>query len=485
MSAVLPIDEILFAASPGETRAALVSEGRLVELIIERAERGSLVGNIYLGRVTKLVPSMEAAFIDLGEPRPGFLARGDATSASDKHGASISQLVSEGEVVRVQVTKDAFGEKGPRLSTAAALAGHRLVLMPARGGLAISRRITDDRERARLEEALAPRLVGGEGVVVRTAAEGADQSALLDELAALRKQWQEIAERAAASRAPAILHAEPDLVERVLREHAGAGLRRVFCDSREARGRAGEFLARHGASSAVEVVLHQGSEPLFARHEVEDQIASALEREVALPSGGRLVIGTLEALTAIDVDTARHAGAGRFEDTVLAVNLEAAEAAAQQVRLRNLAGLIVIDFVHMERAAHRARVADALRGAFAADPVSVQFGGFTSLGLFELTRKRVRAPLAETLGAPCEACHGAGELKSAETVAYELLRAAERTARATPGRSLSAFAAASVVAALESGARPARETLERQLGRPLTLRAEPAFGRERFEIVAG
>jgi ribonuclease G len=497
MSALLPIDEILFSASPGETRAALVADGRLIELLVEREASAGLVGNVYLGRVGKLMPSMEAAFVELGTPRAGFLARAEARTPLDAEGrltrpreqlgsgTPLGRIVSEGEAILVQVTKDATGSKGPRLSTQIALPGHWLVYGPGHPGLAVSRRITDGAERARLEAVLAPQLAPGEGVILRTAAEGVEGVELLDDLVVLRKQWQALLARARAARAPALLLAEPDPIARVLRDHAGPALRRVFCDSREARGRAAAFLARHGAAAAIEVSLHQGTEPLFARHEVEAQIAAALEPEVALPSGGRLVIGTLEALTAIDVDTARHAGTGRFEDTVLAVNLEAAAEIARQVRLRNIAGLIVVDFVHMDRPGDRARVADAMRAAFAADPVAVQLGGMTPLGLYEMTRKRVRESLRDQLTAPCDACHGAGRLKSAVTVAYELLRAAARAAEAAAGRELRVVAAPAVAAALDGEARPARLALEARLGRPLLLSAEPGYGRERFDILAG
>ena len=497
MSAQAPIDEIVFNVSPGEMRAALMSGGRLIQLIVERAHAGSLVGNVYLGRVGKLAPSMEAAFVELGTARAGFLARDEAKAPLDARGERmragaegpgerpISRRVSEGEAVLVQVIKDALGQKGPRLSTEIALPGHWLVLTPARAGVSVSRRIAAAEERARLEAALSPHLAPGEGVILRTAAEGVEATELLDDLTGLRALWQEILARARATRAPALLHADPDPVDRVLRDQAARSVRRIVCDSRETRSRAAAFCARHGRAAAVEVALHQGPQPVIARDDIEEQIAGALEPVVELPSGGSLVIGTTEALTAIDVNTARQTGPGRAEDTLLAVNLEAAAEIARQVRLRNLAGLIVIDFVHMENPAHRAGVADALRAAFAGDPLSVQLGGMTRFGLFEMTRKRVRDSLRDTLTEPCETCHGAGRIKSAAAVAYELLRAAACAAEAAPGRPLTALTAAAVVAALDGEARPARLELEARVGRPLTLRAEPAYGREQFDIVAG
>jgi len=491
----LRIDEILFNVSPGETRAALVSEGRLVDLFIERHNAASLIGSIHLGRVTKLVPSMEAAFVDLAAPRAGFLARDDARNALSAHGTPtrdrkgeggarpIMHYVNEGEAILVQVTKDAFAQKGLRLSTQIALPGRWLVYTPSRPGLSLSRRIMAAAERARLEASLSPHLELGEGVIMRTAAEGVDGSELVEDLSALRKSWHDALVRAKSAKAPALLVAAADPIDRILRDHGGIGLKRVFCDTREALARAKELLA--SAANQVEVYHHRGPEPLFSRHDIEDQIALALEPVVDLPSGGTLVIGTLEALTAIDVNTARHTNAGRFSDAILAVNLEAAQEIARQVRLRNLAGVIVIDFVHMAEPSHRGRVVDALREAFAADPVAVQLGGMTPLGLFEMTRKRVRESLRDMLMAPCHTCRGTAWLKSAESVAYEILRAVEREASATPGRALTALASDEVVAAFNEEARAAREALEARLGRQLCLRVEPTFGRERFEIVVG
>lgn len=499
MNSLLPIDEILFNISPGETRAALVSAGRLIELLIERDAMASLIGNVYLGRVGKLASSMEAAFIELGgaSRRAGFLARDAAKMPLNAKGEPArpqevlmtpgppSRTVSEGEAILVQVTKDAFGGKGPRLSTQLALPGHRIVLTPGRPGLSISRRITAAEERARLEAAVGPHLQPDEGIILRTAAEGVEAGPLLDELGDLRRLWQEVLARAKGVRAPAPLYSEPDTIHRILRDHVGLSLRRVFCDDRAAIERAKAFFGRFGRGEGVEVVLHQGPKPLFSRHDVEDQIAQALEPVVELPSGGSLDIGTLEALTAIDVNTARQAGPERFEESALAVNLEAAAEIARQVRLRNIAGLIVIDFVHMKKSEHRARVAEALRDAFAADPVPVQLGGMTPLGLFEMTRKRERESLRDALTTFCEACHGAGRLKSAVTVAYELLRAAERAADAASGRPMSVTVAPSVLAALDGEAKAARAALEVRLGRTLTVRAEPTYGRERFDIMVG
>ena len=485
------IDEILMATSPGETRAALVSEGRLVELVVERQNAASLVGNVYLGRVNKVVPSMDASFVELGTARAGFLAGADVRRALNAQGdptrgrrgdtGPIASAVTEGEALLVQVTKDAFAQKGPRLSTEIALPGHWLVYTPNRPGLSLSRRISSAEERARLEAAIAPHLGTGEGVILRTAAEGVEDRKLLDDLIPLRKAWGDLLARAKDTKAPALLFSEPDPVNRVLRDHAGPGLRRVFCDTREVRERAAAYLAREGED--VEAHFHRGPEPLFARHDVEDQIAHALDPVVELPSGGSLAIGALEALTAIDVNSGRHTGAGRFADAILAVNLEAAPEIARQIRLRNLAGLIVIDFVHMEDASQRMRVTNALRAALAGDPVPTQLAGMTSLGLFEMTRKRVRESLRDALMAPCATCGGAGWLKSPETIAYEILRAAERAAATSGGRAVSAIAGADVVTALEEGAKAARAQLESRLGRPLGLRVEPRYGREQFDIV--
>jgi ribonuclease G len=408
------IEEILIDAAPGETRVALLSGDRLVELWIEHAAGGSpaadsLVGSIHLGRVAKLAPAIDAAFVELAHAPPGFLAAGDARGALGRDGAAlraaaadrdapISRRLSEGDALLVQVTRDAVGEKGPNLSARLALAGHFLLLQPNRPGIAFARRLAGDEERKRLEAVLAPLVEPNEGVLLRSAAAGAAAKMLGDELQSLRAAWREILQRADKARPPALLRAEDAVPIRALREHAGPALRRIASNSRAILARIEDWLARYGFAGRIACRLHRGHEPIFAAHECEEQIAEALEPVVALPSGGRLVVGRLEALTAIDVDSGRHEGGGRLADSSLAVNLEAAGEIARQIRLRNLAGIIVIDFIHTQSAAHRARVAKALVAAMAEDPVAAQHGGWTRLGLYELTRERRRLSLEELAG---------------------------------------------------------------------------------------
>jgi len=485
MSAFLDIDEILISVSPGETRAALLAGGRLVELIVARESHRSLLGNVYLGRLSKPAPGANAAFVELGEARAGFLSREDAKGLCDARGALLARAPSEGEAVLVQLTQDAFGRKGPRVTGTIALAGHWLVLTPTRHGIAVSRKIADVEARRKLEGLLAPELAAGEGLVVRTAAATADGAALAGELVRLRERWRKLLALAAGALAPALLHTEGDVIEQVLRDHGGPALKRVLCDRREAATRAAEILARQGSGRRLEVALHQGPSALFAEYQIDEQIAAALEPVAPLPSGGSLAIGTLEALSAIDVNTARQTGSASAGDARLAVNLEAAGEVARQVRLRNLAGLIVVDFVHMDGAAERARVADALANAFAGDPAGVQLAGFTSLGLFELTRRRLREPLSEALAERCAVCGGEGRHLSAATVAYEVLRAVERTALVRPAGRIRVVAAAAVIAALEGEAKAARQRLEGQLAGPLVLSAGPGYRHEQYDIVTG
>jgi ribonuclease G len=412
------IEEILIDSAPGSTRVALLSGDRLVELWIERASGGSsaagipaadsLVGSIHLGRVAKLAPAIDAAFVEIGHGSAGFLAAGDARGALGRDGAPlrtaaadreapISRLLGEGDALLVQVTRDASGEKGPNLSARLALAGHFLLLQPNRPGIAFARRLAGDVERKRLEAAVAPLVEPGEGVLLRSAAMGATAKMLGDELQSLRAAWREILRRASEARPPALLRAEDVAPIRALREHAGPALRRVASNSRAILARVEDWLARYGFEDQTACRLHRGHEPIFAEHECEEQIAEALEPVVTLPSGGRLVVGRLEALTAIDVDSGRHEGGGRFAESSLAVNLEAAGEIARQIRLRNLAGIIVIDFIHTQSAAHRARVAKALAAAMAEDPVAAQHGGWTRLGLYELARERRRLSLEELM----------------------------------------------------------------------------------------
>ncbi len=475
------IDEIMCSVVPGEVRAAFLSDGHLIDLLIERDGGAGRVGEIFLGRVQRVIPGMAAAFVDLGIGRDGFLPASDARRGREER--DIAALATEGEALLVQVTKDAVGDKGPAVTANVTLAGRLLVYAPFQDSVAVSHRISDQGERDRLTAAVEAVAGSGEGFILRTAAEGVEEEALQADVEEVRARWAEIEAARDQADAPAQLRAELDTLPRILRDHARQGLERVLIDDADACAGARRFAEAHLPEVAGLIEHHAGPQPLFDRFGLEDEIEGALWPRVNLPSGGEIVIETVEALTAVDVNTARNTGRGRQRETILETNLEAAPEIARQVRLRNLAGRIVIDFIHMEDSEDRASVLAALRDAFAGDPLPVRIGGFTSLGLAELTRRRGRPSLDQLLREGCNACEGQGRVERPESVAHVALRAVRAEAAADPGTAFAIFAAPEVIAALDAGAAPAREALEAALGRPLVLRGDAELGREAFEIV--
>ena len=488
------IDEILFSVGPGQIRTALLAGGRPWELILARSGRGSVVGNVYLGRVVRVLPGMDAAFVEIGLERAAFLARAEARHAAalgrgnavvegGQPGPRIADRVREGEAVLVQAVKDAMGEKGVRVTTALTLPGRHLVYTPTRSEIAVSRRIEDEAERDRLTGLVAEVARPGEGFILRTAAVGAGAEALARDAEYLRALWAEVQDRRAAAKPPALVHQDLAPVPRVLRDHVRGHVRRILIDDRAALAEARRFAERF-MPEAAGIELHSGPTPLFELYDIESEIERALSPRIELASGSVVVIESTEALTAIDVNTGRHVGRGSFAETILETNLEAAAEIARQVRLRNLGGLIVIDFVHMDRPDHRERVVETLRAAFQADPAPVYCGGMSPLGLIEMTRRRSRESLDQMLMEACPACGGGhGRVKSAATVAYEAAAAALRTAARAPGARLTVIAAPEVIDAFEGEAKVALEEMEAALGRGAALRREPGYARDRYEVV--
>ncbi len=476
-------EELLVSATGRETRLALVSDRRLRELVIEAPEAVSVVGALYWGRVKKVVPGIGAAFVDCGLARDAFLAARDAGAPGDP--APIERRVHEGEALVVQVVKDPVDEKGARVSALPAFAGRYLVYTPRGEGITVSRRIDDTVERDRLVGLIQRIGPPPGGLILRTAAAGAGRDALADDLARLHDRWAEIeAARQAISAkesrsAPARLDRPLDPVSRYL-ERTRVPPDWVVIDDPALLAAA----RRACADTAPDMCLesHGGPEPLFARHDLEAQIAAALEPTVDLPSGARLAIEQTQALCAIDVDTGRFTGPSGRDDTVLRTNLEAAREIAWQLRLRDIGGVVVIDFITMDAPAHRAEVVAALRHALADDPVAARVIGLSPIGLVELTRARVRAPLSRRLTEPCASCQGSGRVKTARAVAAEILRAAAAEARAEPGRRLSITAAPEVVAALDGEGGLAE--IESLAGTTVALTAAPDWPRESFEVAA-
>lgn len=475
--------ELLVNVVPGETRVALVADGRLRDLTIARRGHESLTGAIYLGRVARVEPSLSAAFVEIGGLRRAFLPVSGPGNAS-------AEGVTEGAAVVVQVGADAIAEKGPRVTTDITLPGRYLVLAPGRSGVSVSRRIQDKAEQERLKELaveIGEAASGGAqgeeppGMIVRTAAAEADAEALAADAAYLRAHWAEISARRQAATPPACLERAPDPVLAAVRDHGSARLRRVVIDDAAATGAVRRFCQRVMPEVADRLEHHTGGDPVFERYDIEDEIERLLERRVSLPCGAAIVIDELEALTAVDVDSAGLTSRARGWAGSAEANLEAVPEIARQLRLRRIAGLIVVDFIRMGRSEHRRRVLEALCGAFADDPVPAHVHGFTAAGLVEVTRPRTVKPLSRILAERCPSCAG-GWVKTAQTVAFEVLRALLAQGRADPAASLTVAAAAEVIDDLRGPGRADLEAVEEALGRKAALVRADSFPRDRFEV---
>ena len=479
----MSIDQVLIGIVPGETRVALVEDGRLCELMVSRPDLTNVTGNIYLGRVERVLSGIQAAFVDIGLDRSGFLALPEARppdTPGDAH-QRITDYVSEGDSVLVQALNDPVADKGAKVTTHATIPGRHLVLTPGQPGIKMSRRIDGEAERARLSDLVAGLAEGDEGYIVRTAATGAGEDALERDVSYLRATWEEIEEKIGNIRIPACLYREFEPLRRVLRDETGPQLQSIVIDDAQALAEARRFCARLAPDLEHRLHLHEGEEALFEAHGIEEQIEAALAPRVPLPGGGNIVIDEATALIAIDVNTGGR-GDGGPEDTALRTNLEAAHEIARQVRLRGIAGIVVIDFVPMRRHDNGAEVLQALRHAVAADRCPTNVIGFTRLGLVEMTRQRRRPSLLQTLLAACHGCAGGGRVRSAETVAFEVLRTVLREAGAAPGIALEVRAAPAVVKALQGPAATAFEETAARLGGMLEMVADAACPQEVFEV---
>lgn len=399
-------DEILSSVSSGGTRTALREDGSVVELFIEPAAAATLIGTVHLGRITKVLKGMGACFVELGFERAGFLPM----HATERAGSPLLPVIHQGAAVLVQVVKDPQGGKGAELTLNLSLPGRHLVYAPRQRGLVFSRRLADEAERLRLAAAMEAIARPDEGFILRTAALDATPEDLARDAEWLRAAWAEVEVSAAQAKPPTCLWRDLSPLARVLRDRGHAGIRRVVTDDPAAQRAAQDYGRRFMPSLAGNIELSRGDIPLFDRFGIDEDLAAALQPRVPLQSGGFLMIEPTHALTAIDVNTGRHIGETSQADTILGTNLEAANAVAHQVRLRNLSGLIAVDFVHMLAAEHRERVLAVVREAFAEDPVFVRIGGFTELGLFEIARRRGRPPLHEILTTPCATCDGLGRV---------------------------------------------------------------------------
>ena len=422
---------MLVGGSADRAQVAILEDGSLVEHYVAREARRSLVGNIYLGRVQNVLPGMEAAFVDIGQPRNAVLYVGEVVADDDVEGNArprIDQVLTAGQSVLVQVTKDPMGSKGARLSTEVSLAGRYLVLVPKGSGYGISRRL-DDQERGRLREVAKRIRPEGFGLIVRTAAEGVEDAELERDLDRLTRLWQEISGRSDKGSAPLEIYVEPDLVIRVVRDLFSKDYDRLVVEGRESYDRVDAYLRAVAPELLEKVTLHEGPETLFDAENVTDQLRKALERKVWLPSGGYIVVDRTEALAVIDVNTGRYVGKTSLEDTVVKTNLEAAAEVVRQLRLRDIGGIIIIDFIDMLLARNREQVLREFRRELERDKTKTQVIGISPLGLVEMTRKNVSEGLLEALSTPCPTCGGRGVVIDGQPVAAESERVDDRPPR--------------------------------------------------------
>ncbi|HKJ70262.1 MAG TPA: ribonuclease G [Gammaproteobacteria bacterium] len=483
--------EILVNVTPQEVRVAIVENGLLQEVHIERPRTRGIVGNIYKGKVSRVLPGMQAAFIDIGLDKAAFLHASDvlppagADLPAGGEEPPIASLLSDGDEVVVQVNKDPIGTKGARVSTQLTLPSRFLVYMPFIERVGVSRRIESPDERSRLKEVLEaihpPEEPGG--FIVRTVSEGVAAADFERDVRFLRRLWESLQERLRRARAPELVHEDFTLPMRAMRDMVDDQVDRVRIDSRETWDQIQTFARDFVPEVAGRIEYYPGERPIFDLYSVEEEIQRSLDRTVYLKSGGHLVIDQTEALTSVDVNTGGYVGKKTLEETILKTNLEATQAIARQLRLRNLGGIIIIDFIDMDRPEHRERVYYALEHALSRDRAKSHVEGFSALGLVEMTRKRTRESLERTMTEHCPYCQGRGVVKSVQTVCYEIFRETLREARQYPSEQLLILANPSVVDTLLDEESKGLADLESFIAKSITLRSEAGYTQEQFDVV--
>ncbi len=503
--------QIIVNATPEETRVATMEDARLLQVEIERARERGLAGSIYKGRVTRVLPGMQAAFVDVGLAKSAFLPAADffaldsraAIDAVDRDGSDIDvarpviaaadevprppieERLKSGQEVIVQIAKEPIGSKGPRVTSNVSLPGRLLVYLPTGDHIGVSKRIEDEAERLRLQEAVESVGSPRGGVIVRTACAGVPKREIQADLRLLRNLWRQIATKAAAASPPALLHQDLDVVLRTVRDIRVMDVGRIVVDDRAAYARIVEFIDSVMPRWRPLVELYDFDEPIFDRYGVEGQINKALDSRVWLRSGGYIVIDQTEALISIDVNTGRFVGRSDQRDTALKTNLEAAHVIAEQLRLRNLGGVIVIDFIDLQHEADRQAVLAALGEALNDQRARAEVHGFSELGLVEITRHRRSESLAQRLCEPCPTCDGRGYVKGTATIAYEILRRIRRAALATRDvRRLDVRLHGAVASFLAENEPLAIPDLARELGIIIVLQPSAEASTETYSISA-
>ena len=492
-------EEILVNVTPAETRVALVDNGVLQELYIERLASRGIVGNIYKGKVVRVLPGMQAAFVDIGLERASFIHASDICSAGTNAAglaqagdevapADIRQLVRDGQQLVVQVTKDPLGTKGARLTTRLSLSSRFLVLMTDNPHIGVSQRIEDEQERQRLRdcvtslrshESMSQEL----GYIVRTAAEGVGPDELRADMLFLTKLWDMLQAKSESVAAPGLVHRDLALPMRTIRDLAWQSVEKIRIDSREVFQAVTEFAEAFTPGVVSRIEHYNGERPILELFSVEDEIQRALERKVKLKSGGHLIIDQTEAMTTIDVNTGAFVGHRNLEETIFKTNLEAVTALARQLRVRNLGGMIIIDLIDMSDPEHQRQVMRALEKALDKDPVRTTISSLSDLSLVQMTRKRTRESLEHVLCEPCNVCKGRGTIKSAETVCYEIFREILREARAYENRVFLVLAASTVIDRLLDEESAHVADLEEFIGATIQFQVETVYSQEQYDVI--
>ena len=492
-------NELIINVRPQETRVALLEDRVLAELYIERAKDRGIVGNIYKGKVVKVLPGMQAAFVDIGLEKAAFLYVTDVYGGMEYYeemgfqreeltpyfnpSSQIEDLLSEGQEVLVQVSKEPLGTKGTRITSHITLPGRYLVFMPTFDHVGVSRRIKDEKERRRLREAVQAIKPSAGGFIVRTASEGAEPEEIRNDREFLIHLWNNIQKKRENSAAPSLIHSDLTMVLRVIRDILSPQVNRIIIDSREEHENIISFINTYMPKQKYEITLYENKEPIFDAYGIEIEIDKILGRKIWLKSGGYIVIDMSEALVAIDVNTGRYVGKRNLADTILKTNLEAAKEIAYQLRLRNIGGIIIIDFIDMDREGDREKVYQALEDAIKKDRQKTTIFKISELGLVEMTRKRTRENISRILGEPCSYCDGAGLIKSKTTVCYDILREIERTSSELGGHNIMAEVNPEVAGLLYEDERAGVEELERKLRKKIVIKGRPGFHQEQFTII--
>ncbi len=493
--------EIIINAVTEETRVALLENKDLVEIYIDRRRERDFVGNIYKGKVVKILPGMQAAFVDIGLGRAAFLYVSDAGADAEEYARmieeegvegkvefrstkySIEDLLQEGQEVMVQVSKEPIGTKGARITSYISLPGRYLVLMPTVEHIGISRRIKDNKERTRLKEMVQSIKKPGMGYIIRTASEGVDKESAIADAEFLELLWQNIHKKKDVGSAPSILYSELDLIFRIVRDIFTRKVDRLIIDSKTEYERIKEFVRVYLPTMLSRIELYEGEEPIFDTHSIEAKLNRLLDKKVWLKSGGYIVIEHTEALTVIDVNTGRYVGKRDPEETITQTNLEAVKEVAYQVRLRNIGGIIIIDFIDMEKEKNREKVYNVLQEAFAEDRARTNIVRMSELGLVEMSRKRTRENLIQTLCEPCSYCTGRGYTWSTTTVCHEIFREIRKISRTAKDKKIIVTVHPDIASLIFDEERQVIEELEKEYQKRIVIKSDASLHSEEYNLV--